>query len=133
MLLLDLPSAAATDTLAGSLRRQGLSVLTLSPVEGYLESGWFDLDARATVRPPFSRFERVVKLRFFVDPLAEHTRVFAECVVRSAWDPSLPPLELERMPAAGHPGRVVLDSVLAAVKAHVVTDTARATGPPLRN
>jgi hypothetical protein len=132
MLILDLPAASATTDLAAAVRRTGLAVLAVAPREGYVESGWFDLDTRTAVRPPFSRLDRVVKLRFFADPVAEHTRLFAECVVREAWDPSVPPRELERMVPAEHPGRALLDSVLTAVRAHVVRDTMKAARPPLR-
>jgi hypothetical protein len=59
--------------------------------------------------------------------------LFAECVVRVAWDPSVPARDLERMPTAGHPGRVLLDSVLSVMTPHLVRDTtaAKPGGPPL--
>jgi hypothetical protein len=133
MLVLDLPAAEVTDSLAAAARRAGLMLFAVAPREGYVETRWFDLDAHATTRPPFDRLERVVKLRFFADPVAGRTRLFAECVVRIAWDPSVPERDLERMPPAGHPGRALLDSVLVVMQPHVVRDTAKVTGgPPLR-
>jgi hypothetical protein len=134
MMLLDLPASEVTQQLAVSLARVGLPVRTAEPREGYLESGWFDVQAHRGADEPFNRLDSIVKLRFFADPAFGHTRMFAECVVRIAWDPSVPPRDLERMPPVGHPGRALLDSVLTVMKAHVVRDTttAKAGGPPLR-
>ena len=132
MMLLDLPASDVTQQLAASVLRVGLPVRTAEPREGYLESGWFDVQARRPAREPFDRLDSIVKLRFFADPAFGHTRLFAECVVRMAWDPSVPPRDLERMPPAGHPGRALLDSVLAVMKPHLVRDTTTKTGgPPL--
>ncbi|MFI5207798.1 MAG: hypothetical protein ACHQX4_07245 [Gemmatimonadales bacterium] len=132
MMLVDLPASAATESLAISLGRVGLPVRTAEPREGYLESGWFDVQAHRPAREPFNQLDSIVKLRFFADPAFGHTRLFAECVVRVAWDPSVPPRDLERMPPAGHPGRALLDSVLTVMRSHVVRDTTTRTGgPPL--
>ncbi len=132
MMLLDLPASDVTQQLAASVTRVGLPVRTTEPREGYLESGWFDVQAHQPAREPFDRLDSIVKLRFFADPAFGHTRLFAECVVRVAWDPSVPPRDLERMPPAGHPGRALLDSVLTVMQPHVVRDTTTRTGgPPL--
>src|SRR5579859_3886632 len=120
MMLLDLPASVVTESLTTSLVRVGLPVRTSEPREGYLESVWFDVAAHRPTGDPFSRLDSIVKLRFFADPAFGHTRLFAECVVRVAWDPSVPQRDLERMPPAGHPGRVLLDSVLTVMTRHVV-------------
>ncbi|MFI5280775.1 MAG: hypothetical protein ACHQU1_09780 [Gemmatimonadales bacterium] len=134
MMLLDLPASDVTQQLAASVVRVGLPVRTAEPREGYVESEWFDVQARRPAREPFDRLDSIVKLRFFADPAFGHTRLFAECVVRLAWDPSAPPRDLERMPPAGHPGRALLDSVLTVMTPHLVRDTtaAKPGGPPLR-
>jgi hypothetical protein len=49
--------------------------------------------------------------------------LLAECVMRIAWDPSVPERELERMVPEGHPGRVLLDTLIAVVP--------QIGGPPL--
>jgi hypothetical protein len=85
------------------------------PNEGYLETRWFDLRSRVAVADPIGDFDQVVKLRFFVDPIGLHTRVIAESVRRTAWDPSRPPRDLEAMVPPEHPGRLLMDTVLAAV------------------
>lgn len=132
-MLLDLPAAVVTESLATSLGRVGLPVRTSEPREGYLESQWFDVQAHRQASDPFTRLDSIVKLRFFADPAFGHTRLFAECVVRIAWDPSVPPRDLERTPAAGHPGLALLDSVLTVMRPHLVRDTTTRTGgPPLR-
>ncbi len=134
MMILDLPAGAVTESLATSLRRVGVVVRTSEPREGYLESQWFDVQAHRAASDPFDRLDSIVKLRFFADPAFGHTRLFAECVVRIAWDPSVPQRDLERTPAQGHPGLALLDSVLAVMKTHVVRDTTTRTGgPPLRS
>jgi hypothetical protein len=121
------------DTLARIVRADGLAVTLADPAEGYLESGWFDL---GTKRPAGARardLDRVVKLRFFADPTAGHTRLAAECVRRIAWDPSEPERSLERMVPDSTPGRALLDSVLVRVKTAFpgkVTETNRAGGGP---
>jgi hypothetical protein len=56
----------------------------------------------------------IVKLRFFSDPTAGHARVVGEVVRRVIVDPSLPERELERIVPEGHPGRALLEMVLAA-------------------
>jgi len=118
------PAAEVISLLEAAVRASGLEVARSAPREGYLETRWFDLDRRASVAPPFSGFDRVVKLRFYADPEQGRTRLLAECTVRIVWDPSLPERELERMVPEGHAGRALLDSIVAAVPA---------TGPePLR-
>jgi hypothetical protein len=100
---------------ADSLTARGIGIQALVPAEGYLETGWFDLRSRTTVREPFAGLDQVVKLRLFVDPVGLHTRVIAESARRTRWDPSAPPRDLEVMVAADHAGRLLMDSVLAGV------------------
>jgi hypothetical protein len=101
---------------ARQIRHAGLAVLRSAPDEGYLESQWYDLQARRTVDARARDLERVVKLRFFADPTAGRTRLAAECVRRIADDPSEPARYLERMVPDSTPGRVLLDSVVARLK-----------------
>lgn len=114
-----------TQLLDNTVRAANLPVVSTAPREGYLETAWFDAGSRQRVSQPFANMDRVVKLRFFVDSEQGRTRLLAEAVYRIAWDPSVPERELERMVPAGHPGRVLLDSIVAAV-----TPTARPA--PLR-
>ena len=95
----------------------GLTVRLADPAEGYLETGWYDLTSRRTVSASARDLDHTVKLRFFADPTAGHARLAAECVRRIAWDPSEPQRDLERMVADSTPGRVLLDSLMAKLKA----------------
>ena len=108
------PLVAALDSV---VRARGLAVLAEAPQEGWLETRWFDLDARRSVAGPFRNFDRIVKLRFRVDPVQGKTRVIAECVLRTAWDPSVPEVDLERMAPEGHDGRALLEDILKAAGA----------------
>ncbi len=125
---LDVPDSAdrIVTVLETRARAFGLGIVRSVPREGYLETAWYDLGARAPTGPPFENLDRIVKLRFFADPWQGKTRVLAECVWRIAWDPSTPERDLERMVPADHPGRALLDSVLVAIK----PDSVRP--PPLR-
>ncbi len=95
----------------------GLAIRLADTAEGYLETGWYDLESRRTVSATARDLDHTVKLRFFADPTAGHTRLAAECVRRIAYDPSEPERDLERMVADSTPGRVMLDSLMAKLKA----------------
>jgi hypothetical protein len=112
---LEPPPDSVIRALAAATRARGFIVRTAAPREGYLESDWLDLATRDTARARSDRLDRVVKLRFFADPVAGRTRLLAECVHRIMVDPSLPERELERMVPDGHPGRALLDSVLTGI------------------
>jgi hypothetical protein len=101
--------------LQDSLAARGFAIQLIVPPEGYLETRWFDVAARQAAAEPFSGADSVVKLRFFADPVGLHTRVIAEAVRRTAWDPSRPARELEAMLPPEHPGRLLMDSLLALV------------------
>ncbi len=105
-------AAALIVSLDSAVRAAGFTVQRSAPREGYLETAWYDVERRTTVPPPFTRLDRVVKLRFFADPEQGRTRLLAECVVRVAWDPSVPERELERMAPAESPGCRMMEDVL---------------------
>ncbi len=107
---------AVIDSAAQELRAAGLSVAVADAPEGYLESSWYDVERKATVSGRARDLDQVVKLRFFADPTAGHTRMAAECVRRIAQDPSEPERDLERMVPDSSPGRVLLDSIVARLK-----------------
>jgi len=113
---LEAPPEVVLDSAAGLLRANGLAVALADRSEGYLESGWYDVIRKAPARGAGSLDDQV-KLRFFADPTAGHTRLAAECVRRLAYDPSEPERDLERMVPDSTPGRVLLDSIVARLKA----------------
>jgi len=94
----------------------GFRVASSAANEGYLETEWFDVGAQRSVTARARDLDRVVKLRFFADPAAGKTRLAAECVRRIAYDPSVPPRDLERMVPDSTPGRVLLDSIIGRLK-----------------
>ena len=110
-----------------AVRGAGLAVARYASAEGFLETRWFDVTTRAVTKPPYTRLDQIIRLRFFADPDQGKTRLVAEAVQMIAWDPSLPERDLERMVPATHPGRLLLDSLLAPLRPDTTTG-----GPPLR-
>jgi hypothetical protein len=107
-----------TRAAAEEVRRAGLAIQTVSAAEGYVETQWFDIRARtSSPRSDIGALDHGVKLRFFADPTAEHTRLAAEAVAAYAVDPSRPAREMERMVPEGSPGMVVLTQILGRLKA----------------
>lgn len=120
--------AAASDTIAGEPARlilelerlaavEGLRVARASPEEGYLETDWYDVDARR----PGGRYtlhpRRIVRLRFFADDVGGgKTALASEAVYRRSIDPSVPVRETEVMAPADHPGAEILERLLDAVR-----------------
>ncbi len=97
---------------------EGLQIAWSSPREGYLETGWYDTDARQTVAAPGpTNNTSVVRLRFWADTLlGDRTQLTAEAVYERTLDPSQPERDLEEMVPPGHPGRVLLDDIIRGVK-----------------
>lgn len=106
------PAAAVITDLAARVAAAGLTVRTIAPSEGFLETDWYDLTARRTVPAPWDDLDRVVKLRFTADPVSGKTRLVAECIRRTRADPSVPQRELEQMVSDDHPGRQLLNGIL---------------------
>ena len=102
---------------AQEVRAAGLRVAVADPAEGYLESAWYDLGSKTTVSGRARDLDQVVKVRFFADPTSGRTRLAAECVRRFADDPSEPERDLERMVPDSTPGRMLVDSIVARLKA----------------
>jgi len=126
---------AVIDSAAQELRAAGLGVAVADAPEGYLESSWYDVERKATVSGRARDLDQVVKLRFFADPTAGHTRMVGECVRRIAQDPSEPERDLERMVPDSSPGRVLLDSIIARLQTAYpmpAPETGVPTGPSHR-
>jgi hypothetical protein len=123
---LKVPADTAIVQLDARARALGLPVTRSAPREGYIELGWYDVARRSASPAPYDRLDSIVKVRIFADPTQGRTRVLAEAMQRVLWDPSMPQRELERMVPAGHPARMLLDSVLVALQADsVVRDTTK--------
>lgn len=116
LLQLDVPPDTVVRALASAVQAARLHLKRFAPSEGYLETEWYHLDTGASGSAGPRDLDRVVKLRFFADPVAGATRLLAECVTRLVYDPSLPERELERMVAEGHPGRRLLERILSGLR-----------------
>ncbi|HXV87440.1 MAG TPA: hypothetical protein VD793_12095 [Gemmatimonadales bacterium] len=100
--------------LTAALEAEGLEVRLRSPVEGYVETAWFDLAARRSRAPEHLASERVVKVRVWADPLPPaETIVILEAVHRTETDPSQPGRELEAVVPPGHPADSLVQRLLA--------------------
>jgi hypothetical protein len=103
---------------AGLVTSEGLTIRWNSPVEGYLETEWYDVVARRSGGENSLDPERVVRLRFFADPLRQgETELVSEVVLRRTVDPSLPSRESETMAPPGHAGDQILRRIIDAVRA----------------
>lgn len=99
--------------LSALLTADAIGISRVSDAEGYLESGRFDASRVVgdTVPPSISR---VVRLRFWIDPIGEgEVQVAAEAVIELTMDPSLPPRQREIMVPPDHPGWDALERMLA--------------------
>lgn len=109
---LELDVPAATRLVALELDADSIPVSRTEPMDGWLETEWFNPTTLATVtgRP---LGDAAVKVRVFVDPgRPNHSDVQIEVVQRRVANPAVPGRELERMVDGGHP---VMLRVLRAV------------------
>jgi hypothetical protein len=114
---LPLEAAVLIGALTDAVRAESLAVQRMSTAEGYLETRWFDVVRRRTARALTGHPYRLVKLRFFADPVGGgRSQLVSEVATRIAVDPSLPERQAEMMAPPDHPGRALLDSVLVAVR-----------------
>ncbi len=96
---------------------EGIAVARVSPDEGYLESAWFDLGrgdpgGERAVAP-----NRVVRFRFWADPIDPVRSVLvSEVAVRWTVDPSLPERQREALAPPEHPGQAVLARILDSLR-----------------
>lgn len=117
---LDTVAMEPADLLAELANRsieQGFAIEVSSELDRYLETRWFNL---ATGRPDdgdFIRPDRVIRLRFWIDPLGPlGYQITSEAVYRRVIDPSLSDRESELMVPPGHEGEQILVRILDAVK-----------------
>jgi hypothetical protein len=104
--------------LAGLVTAEGFQVRRVSAEEGYLETGWYDIVSRAAAGSYGSDVERLIRLRFFVDPVNPLlTQLVSEAVMRRTLDPSLPERQAEVLVPPGHDGDQVLTRIREALRA----------------
>ncbi len=127
--VLELPVASATRTVAEALVADTIPVERVEPRDGWLATGWFHpVDGTPVAGEPLG--EDAVLVRAWVDPRRpDESRVRIEGVWRPWADPSLEPRALERPLPATHPVSVRVARVLAALASrHAPPDLAPPAG-----
>ena len=98
----------------------GLAVKVRSVLDGYLETGWQRAPSPAppaATGPPVPSPALPVKVRVWVDPYIPGTSaVVVEVVYRPFVDPSRPPRELEVLVPPWHPGYVIGEGLIEAMR-----------------
>ncbi|HEX5004161.1 MAG TPA: hypothetical protein VFV65_02540 [Gemmatimonadales bacterium] len=113
--VVDLNVHQATLILAEALRADSIPVTRVDSLDGYLESGWFDV---ATGIEADSRIlgDSIVRVRGWVNAYGkERGSIRVETAVRPLANPSLPPRELDRQAPADNAVAVRVSEVVAAL------------------
>jgi hypothetical protein len=107
--VINAPPAQVTEEAGTWLAAHGPTVQHASPIDGFLETGWYDAtdSASAPVR---------VKIRLWADPYVPgKSRVTVEAVYRPMEDPSRTPRDLERAAPEDSAGQRLAERLLAAL------------------
>jgi len=101
--------AQVTEEAKAWLAAQGATVQHASPLDGFLETGWYD--AKDSSAAPIR-----VKMRLWADPdVPGKSRVTVEAVYRPIEDPSRPPRDLERAVPESSAGQRLAERLLKAL------------------
>lgn len=105
-------------TLAASLLHDsGIVLHHVRPIEGYLQTRWFNVTSRERVSPQSADRDARAIIRIWADAVSEHqTLVIAEASMARVVDPSLPAREREMPVPDDHPARAILAQVLAGLR-----------------
>jgi hypothetical protein len=119
----------ATGALADVLRSDSLPVTRVVPIDGYIETAWFEA---GTKRPTRARRlgPSVVQVRAWIDPTRPgHSRLTVETVYRPLADPSLSPRELDRQVPVDHQiGKRMAEIVVELAKLYETRGEAQQAG-----
>lgn len=112
--------------LAGELLvSEGLELEASSPVEGYLETKWFNIATGRRGNPGSLDIEATIRVRFWADLIAENrTVVVGEVVRRRVVDPSLPIREREIPVPDDHPGSELLRRIFGELRTRLSSRSA---------
>src|SRR2546421_7931635 len=108
--------AVALDSLVPA---ESLEVARFNVRDGYVETAWYDTEARRTRHHErdIANFAVTVKIRFWVDPYVPgQTRLTAEPVYRPRYDPSRPERDLEVILSREQAGYKIADKLVAKLK-----------------
>ena len=98
------------------LAAEGIEIQHIRPVEGYVESKWFDVGAWRAVSATSLNTDSVVRFRFWSDPATPGSSlVVGEVVRHRVIDPSQPERETEQSVPPDHPATELLQRMLAAL------------------
>lgn len=119
--VVDTVNAAPADVIqqiATLATQEVLQVQWSSPKDGYYESQWFNVTTQQTGAGQDQNLDRVVKFRFWADPISDgtKTKLTCEAVIRTTNDPSVMERDKEAMVPPGHAGMRILDRILAGLK-----------------
>jgi hypothetical protein len=101
--VVDLDVAKATTTLADALKADTIPVSRVEPLDGYLETPWFNT---VTGKPTTSRIlgDSLVRVRGWVNAYGEERgSIRVETAMRTLANPSLPERELDQQAPADNP------------------------------
>ncbi len=103
--------------LSGLVTAEGLQVGAVSAEEGYLETGWYDVESHSPTGSFGPDVDRYIRLRFFVDPVNPLlTLLVSEAVMRRTLDPSLSEREAETLVPPDHEGEQMLNRIRDALR-----------------
>jgi hypothetical protein len=109
--------AAVIQEINARLGAENMRPQWTSPEEGYLETQWFNYMTQESGVADRANPDRVILLRFFVDPIeGGKSKVTAEAVYKRTTDPSVMPRDQEMMVPAGHPGDNIMQRVVRGVR-----------------
>lgn len=95
---------------------EGIEIQHIRPIEGYVESKWFDMGAWRAVSATSLNTDSVVRFRFWSDPATPgNSLVVGEAVQHRVIDPSQPERETEQPVPPDHPATELLQRMLAAL------------------
>jgi hypothetical protein len=109
---IDLRVPVATRVLTDMLRADSLPVSKSEPLDGYIETSWFDT---ATGKPAHLRRlgGATVRVRAWIDPTRiGHSMITVETLYHPLADPSLPERELDRQVPKDHPTGKRVDAII---------------------
>jgi hypothetical protein len=111
---------SAIEIAALLLADEGVELHHVRPIEGYLQTRWFDVTTHERVSPQSADWDSRAVIRIWADAVTENrTLVVAEAAMARVVDPSLPARETEISVPQNHPARAVLEHVLELLRARI--------------
>jgi hypothetical protein len=104
----------------------GLEVRHMRPIEGYVETHWFNVESGERSSGESTDTDSTIRIRLWADPVTEHqTVMIGEAVRPRIVDPSMPMREREVSVSEEHVGHEILHRVLEGIREHFTTGAAQ--------